>query len=114
MRRLTEYSPGGGCACKFPQSRLDHVLREIRSFAPPDSDPGLLIGLQSPDDAAVYAVDQKSAKHAGFGPASAPAFAREPANVPRSPSHVSADFGASGLSRAHDNRLTTITEGSGR
>lgn len=37
--RLTSYSPGGGCACKMPQSLLSDVLGTL--------------GLRSPDDAAV-------------------------------------------------------------
>jgi selenide,water dikinase len=60
-RRLTEYSPGGGCACKFPQARLAEVLRTVRTFGSPELDPALLVGLDVPDDAAVYAVDESRA-----------------------------------------------------
>jgi selenide, water dikinase len=61
MRRLTEYSPGGGCACKFPQERLDGVLRIVRSFVPAKLESALLVGLECPDDAAVYAIDDTRA-----------------------------------------------------
>jgi selenide, water dikinase len=61
LRRLTEYSTGGGCACKIPQSVLGDVLRMVRSTSSPESDENLLIGLDSPDDAAVYVIDENRA-----------------------------------------------------
>jgi selenide,water dikinase len=61
MIRLTQYSPGGGCACKFPQSRLADVLGAVRPSGAPELDAALLVGLESPDDAAVYAVDDTRA-----------------------------------------------------
>ncbi len=60
-RRLSAYSPGGGCACKMPQALLDGVLTTVRASGVPLTDPALLVGLQSPDDAAVYAVDERRA-----------------------------------------------------
>lgn len=62
MRRLTEYSHGGGCACKLPQSMLDDVVTMMRQTGVPQSDKSeLLIGLDTPDDAAVYAIDDTKA-----------------------------------------------------
>lgn len=58
--RLTQYSTGGGCACKMPQSLLDDVLRMVRADgAVGDGD--LLVGLDRPDDALVYAIDDRRA-----------------------------------------------------
>src|SRR5262245_40335972 len=56
--RLTEYSHGAGCGCKIsPQ-----VLSEILGKVPPQiKDPLLLVGYDTRDDAAVYAIDDKSA-----------------------------------------------------
>ena len=65
--RLTQFSPGGGCACKLPQAMLDEVLGMVR---PPGAAPGdttdarsanLLVGLNAPDDAAVYTIDEHRA-----------------------------------------------------
>lgn len=56
-RRLTQYAAGGGCACKMPQSMLGDVLRTVRAAGLPKLDADLLVGLDVPDDAAVYAVD---------------------------------------------------------
>jgi selenide,water dikinase len=50
--RLTSLSHGAGCACKIGANQL----AEIRSVLPKTSDPRLLIGLDEPDDAAVYRV----------------------------------------------------------
>lgn len=60
-RRLTEYSNGGGCACKLPQSLLGDVLGGLRQAGVTPSDPNLLVGLEPPDDAAVYAIDDSRA-----------------------------------------------------
>jgi len=56
-RRLTQYAAGGGCACKMPQSMLGGVLQAVRAAGLPKLDADLLVGLDTPDDAAVYAVD---------------------------------------------------------
>jgi selenide,water dikinase len=50
--RLTSFSHGGGCACKLGVDELDEVLTYVRT----PSDPALLVGLDTPDDAAVYQV----------------------------------------------------------
>jgi selenide,water dikinase len=62
--RLTQYSSGGGCACKLPQSLLADVLAGLRhngAMTGLDSDPDLLVGLDLPDDGAVYAIDEHRA-----------------------------------------------------
>ncbi|MCX6458762.1 MAG: selenide, water dikinase SelD [Actinobacteria bacterium] len=65
--RLTQLSHGGGCACKLPQAMLDDVLAMIGTPAGSPStvwgteSANLLVGLQSPDDAAVYAIDEHRA-----------------------------------------------------
>lgn len=62
--RLTQYSSGGGCACKLPQSLLSDVLADLRhngATAGLEGDPDLLVGLDPPDDGAVYAVDEHRA-----------------------------------------------------
>lgn len=61
---LTHYSPGGGCACKMPQSLLGDVLTTLRAVRDETSgtsdgtsdgtDGPLRIGLDPADDAAVY------------------------------------------------------------
>lgn len=51
--RLTTFSHGGGCACKLGIEELDEVLSFVRTSS---KDPALLIGLETPDDAAVYRV----------------------------------------------------------
>lgn len=55
--RLTELSHGAGCACKIPAADL----RELRRVLPPPADPSLLIGLDPPDDAAVYRISDELA-----------------------------------------------------
>ncbi|WP_214364429.1 selenide, water dikinase SelD [Pseudonocardia sp. H11422] len=62
--RLTQYSPGGGCACKLPQSLLSDVLATVRgtgALGDRDADPALRVGLDPADDAAVYAIDDTRA-----------------------------------------------------
>ena len=49
--RLTSYSHGGGCACKLGTSELAQVLAHVKSTT---TDPAILVGLETPDDAAVY------------------------------------------------------------
>jgi selenide, water dikinase len=48
--RLTQYAHGGGCACKIPPGELDEVVRGLAGQA------GLLVGLDTGDDAAVLAL----------------------------------------------------------
>lgn len=49
--RLTQYSHGAGCGCKIAPEVLDKILKN--NFASPFY-PGLLVGNESKDDAAVY------------------------------------------------------------
>jgi selenide,water dikinase len=55
--RLTQYAHGGGCACKIPPGELEDLVRDLAG----DSAPGLLVGLEAGDDAAVVAVDGDTA-----------------------------------------------------
>jgi selenide,water dikinase len=48
--RLTELSRGGGCATKIPQAALADILASL----PVPTDPRLLVGTSTGDDAAVY------------------------------------------------------------
>lgn len=48
--KLTEYSHGAGCGCKISPQVLDKILKSSLTF----SDPGLLVGNSSKDDAAAY------------------------------------------------------------
>lgn len=49
--KLTEYSHGAGCGCKIAPGLLEDILR---TSSHPFSDPRLLVGNDSKDDAAVY------------------------------------------------------------
>ena len=48
--RLTALSHGAGCACKISPAALESILAGL----PNSSDPALLVGAQTADDAAVY------------------------------------------------------------
>jgi selenide,water dikinase len=48
--RLTQYASGGGCACKIPPGELEEAVTRL---LPAAAQPGLLIGLEHGDDAAV-------------------------------------------------------------
>jgi selenide, water dikinase len=48
--RLTQYASGGGCACKIPPGELEEAVARL---LPAGTQPGLLIGLEHGDDAAV-------------------------------------------------------------
>ncbi|HEY6319044.1 MAG TPA: selenide, water dikinase SelD, partial [Acidimicrobiia bacterium] len=50
--RLTAFSHGAGCACKLSPADLRTVLGMVRS--PAGTDPDLLVGFDTADDAAVY------------------------------------------------------------
>lgn len=56
---LMSYSPAGGCACKIPQSIVEQVTAFIGGGG--GLDERVLIGLNPPDDAAVYAIDDRRA-----------------------------------------------------
>ncbi|MEX0738237.1 MAG: selenide, water dikinase SelD [Pseudohongiella sp.] len=49
--RLTAFSHGAGCGCKIAPAVLDRILASQRQFA---TDPDLLVGNSSKDDAAAY------------------------------------------------------------
>jgi selenide, water dikinase len=51
--RLTRFSHGAGCACKLSPDDLRTVLGLVRELEPA-ADTGLLVGLDTADDAAVY------------------------------------------------------------
>src|SRR5689334_21515019 len=50
--RLTTLASGGGCACKIPPGELEEAVRGLSGQA----SPGLLVGLDTGDDAAVHVV----------------------------------------------------------
>src|SRR5262245_28099071 len=56
--RLTQYSHGAGCGCKISPRVLSEILQNVPLQTP---DPRLLIGYDTRDDAAVYAIDDKNA-----------------------------------------------------
>ncbi len=55
--KLTEYSHGAGCGCKISPEVLTTILS---SQLPQFTDPNLLVGNQSRDDAAVYKLDDNT------------------------------------------------------
>src|SRR5262245_39277522 len=55
--KLTDLASCGGCAAKYSAARLEELLR---GFVPAESE-NLLVGLGSPDDAAVYRLDDERA-----------------------------------------------------
>jgi selenide,water dikinase len=48
--KLTSLSHGAGCACKVPAALLAPLVRAL----PPSSDPDLLVGVSTSDDAGIY------------------------------------------------------------
>lgn len=55
--KLTQFSKGGGCGCKIAPSVLQQILKTENK----GSFPGLLVGNESSDDAAVYQLDESTA-----------------------------------------------------
>ena len=55
--RLTQYAHGGGCAGKIPPGEQEDLVRGLAA----DTAPGLLVGLENGDDAAVVAFDAETA-----------------------------------------------------
>ncbi len=55
--KLTSLSHGSGCGCKMTRKDLSIVL----SHLPAASDPNIIIGTATADDAAVYKIDEKRA-----------------------------------------------------
>ena len=56
--RLTQYSHGAGCGCKIAPAVLSEILQRIPRGTP---HPRLLVGYDTRDDAAVYAIDDRNA-----------------------------------------------------
>lgn len=56
--RLTQYSHGGGCGCKISPTQLRQILQDIPLLS---SDPQLLVGAETSDDAAVYQISETQA-----------------------------------------------------
>lgn len=54
--KLTQWSEGSGCGCKIAPAVLEEILSSSDSFT--QSDPRLLIGNSTKDDAAVYQVSE--------------------------------------------------------
>jgi selenide,water dikinase len=55
--RLTQFAAGGGCACKIPPGELEQVVHGLQGQAAP----GLMVGLDDGDDAAVLRLDDTTA-----------------------------------------------------
>ena len=56
--RLTQYSHGAGCGCKISPQVLEKIVGHSSSSM---TFPGLLVGNSDKDDAAVFAIDDKTA-----------------------------------------------------
>lgn len=56
--KLTQYSHGSGCGCKISPKVLDEILSKPSIQL---NDPRLLVGNDTRDDAAVYALDEETA-----------------------------------------------------
>lgn len=52
MVKLTTYAHSGGCASKIGPGALAHVLRQL----PKPTDPNLLVGIDTADDAGIYKI----------------------------------------------------------
>jgi len=55
--QLTQFTHGLGCACKLRPQSLEEVLRKL----PRPTDPAVLVGAETSDDAAVYQLDNETA-----------------------------------------------------
>lgn len=55
--RMTSLSSCAGCASKLSAASLEEVLRPVQELFPAGGTPDLLVGLDSPDDAAVWRLD---------------------------------------------------------
>ncbi len=56
--RLTQFSHGGGCGCKIAPALLQQILGNLGAAALPR---GLLVGIATSDDAAVYQLNDRQA-----------------------------------------------------
>jgi selenide, water dikinase len=54
FRRLTHFASGGGCACKIPPGELEEMVQGLAGQVLP----GLVVGLDDGDDAAVTALQE--------------------------------------------------------
>lgn len=59
--RLTELATCAGCAAKLKAETLAELLQPIQGLFDPADSPDLLVGLSSPDDAAVWRLDEDRA-----------------------------------------------------
>jgi selenide,water dikinase len=59
--RLTELAGAAGCAAKLGAGDLAQIVFPLADLFPPDHFPDLLIGLDSPDDAGVYRLNDEQA-----------------------------------------------------
>lgn len=59
--RLTTLTSCGGCVAKAGPGWLSDILSPLASMFPPSASPELLVGLDGPDDAAVYQVSDDQA-----------------------------------------------------
>src|SRR5215475_15872982 len=55
--KLTSMAKAAGCAAKLAAGTLDSVLRQL----PRQTDPNVLVGFETSDDAGVYLLDEKTA-----------------------------------------------------
>ncbi len=55
--KLTHFTRGLGCACKLEQKKLDRILKKLK----PITNPNVLVGTESSDDAAVYKISEEQA-----------------------------------------------------
>lgn len=55
--KMTHYTAGLGCACKLRPQALEKILRTLA----PITDPNVLVGTNTADDAAVYLLDENTA-----------------------------------------------------
>lgn len=51
IKKLTEFSPGAGCGCKISPKDLESILKSSTPFT---SNPNLIVGNDTKDDAAVF------------------------------------------------------------
>ncbi|MFO7916000.1 MAG: selenide, water dikinase SelD [Candidatus Krumholzibacteriales bacterium] len=55
--RLTRFTHGLGCACKLRPQALEQILRDL----PVPSDPNIIVGTETMDDATVYRINRDTA-----------------------------------------------------
>jgi len=59
--RLTALASCSGCASKYSAQALEQVLRPLKNLFLPEHYPDLLAGLNQPDDAAIWKIDNQRA-----------------------------------------------------